>query len=68
MKVASDRWKCDVVDASGSGAYLFEVTRRGNTSCWDAELLRDDGESPAPQQMSGCVNHFEGGWEGLILH
>jgi len=60
-------WICDVSDRSGSGSYVYRVTRVGPSSCWNAVLKTDGGETPGKQRMNGCVNRFEGGWSRVIL-
>ncbi len=60
-------WVCDVGDQGGSGSYIYDVSIDRNSSCWDAALQADGGETPGEERLSGCVNHFEGGWWGLLF-
>jgi hypothetical protein len=62
-------WECGVMDREGSGVRTYRVTVRDSSSCWDAELMRDDltPDAPAnglPSALSGCVRVLE--WPVLL--
>jgi hypothetical protein len=55
---ADRAWRCVVDDSGSSGVVRYDVRVRAGSSCWDARLLRADGE-PMPRRVSGCVHRWQ---------
>ena len=65
-KARDGSWRCEVSDQGGSGSYLYKVRVEPDSSCWQATLVSDYGETAAPKNLQSCVNVFQGGWAGVI--
>lgn len=67
VRRGDEAWRCEVSDQGGSGSYIYAVTTKPDSSCWNATLASNLGESQPPRALSSCVSRFEEGWWGVLI-
>jgi hypothetical protein len=55
-------WTCHVGDTAGAGSTTYRVVVKPGTSCWTADVIVDDSETPR-HDLTGCVHR----WQWTIL-
>ncbi len=54
-----NEWNCIVIGGGGSGSGAYRVSMKSDSSCWTADLVRDQAREAMPKTLSGCVRRIQ---------